>query len=115
VVRLAGVRCLGTLFVAGVAAYASYVHEREFALRGGADRTSASLWPLSVDGVLLLAAVGVLRLAGGSDRRSRNVVRLGFLLGITVSLAVNIAAAPELTWQPVLVAGWPPLALLLSG
>lgn len=30
-----------------------------------------------------------------------------------VSLAANIAAAPALTWKPVLVAGWPPVALLL--
>lgn len=31
-----------------------------------------------------------------------------------MSLAANIAAAPVLGWQPVLVAGWPPLALLLA-
>jgi hypothetical protein len=30
---------------------------------------------------------------------------------VAVSLAANIAAAPVLGWQPVLVAGWPPLAL----
>jgi hypothetical protein len=33
------------LIVAAVAAYASYEHQREFALRGGADPTSAALWP----------------------------------------------------------------------
>jgi hypothetical protein len=31
-----------------------------------------------------------------------------------VSLAANIASASTLTWQPVLVAGWPPVALLLA-
>ncbi|WP_405720604.1 hypothetical protein OG607_08250 [Streptomyces sp. NBC_01537] len=31
-----------------------------------------------------------------------------------VSLAANIAAAPALAWKPVLVAGRPPVALLLS-
>jgi hypothetical protein len=31
-----------------------------------------------------------------------------------VSLAANITAAPRLTWQPVLVAGRPPIALLLA-
>ncbi|WP_055489766.1 hypothetical protein [Streptomyces sp. TP-A0356] len=35
-------------------------------------------------------------------------------MGIAVSLAANIAAAPVLAWRPVLVAGWPPVALLLS-
>jgi hypothetical protein len=39
---------------------------------------------------------------------------VAFLLGVAVSLAANIAAAPTLSWQPVLVAGWPPLALLLA-
>jgi hypothetical protein len=42
------------------------------------------------------------------------VAAVGFLLGSVVSLAANIAAAPTLAWQPVLVAGWPPVALLLA-
>jgi len=100
--------------VAGVAAYASYVHQREFALQGGADHISASLWPLSVDGLLLLATVGLLKPARTGARRARAAVWSTFLLGIVVSLAANIAAAPALEWQPVLVAGWPPVALLLS-
>lgn len=108
------VRCGCALVVAGVAAYASYVHQRAFALQGGADGTSATLWPLSVDGLLLLATVGVLKPARHASRRARWVVWLAFLLGIAVSLAANIAAAPALAWKPVLVAGWPPVALLLS-
>ncbi|WP_405558327.1 hypothetical protein OIE52_19495 [Streptomyces canus] len=36
------------------------MHQREFALQGGADVVSATLWPLSVDGLLLLATVGLL-------------------------------------------------------
>ncbi|WP_246562666.1 DUF2637 domain-containing protein [Streptomyces roseirectus] len=96
-----------------MAAYASYVHQRAFALHGGADETSAVLWPLSVDGLLLLATVGLLKPTPHTGRE-RTVVWTAFLLGIAVSLAANIAAAPTLTWQPVLVAGWPPVSLLLS-
>lgn len=103
-----------TLIVAGVAAYSSYEHQREFALRGGADATSATLWPLSVDGLLVLATVGLLKSGSEAPRRVRIAVWLSFLLGIAVSLAANIAAAPTLAWQPVLVAGWPPVALLLA-
>ncbi|WP_151478544.1 DUF2637 domain-containing protein [Streptomyces albicerus] len=110
----AWLRCGCALVVAGVAAYASYVHQRDFALQGGADEVSASLWPLSVDGLLLLATVGLLKPSGRGGRRARYVVWLAFLLGIVVSLAANIAAAPSLAWKPVLVAGWPPVALLLS-
>jgi hypothetical protein len=97
-----------------VAAYASYIHQREFAFQGGADAVSATLWPLSVDGLLLLAMVGLLNSARGVGRRARMVVWLAFLLGIGVSLAANIAAAPAVEWKPMLVAGWPPVALLLS-
>ena len=41
-------------------------------------------------------------------------MRLAFFLGIAVSLTANVAASPRLAWQPVLVAGWPPVALLLA-
>ncbi|MEV6486149.1 DUF2637 domain-containing protein [Streptomyces sp. NPDC051576] len=108
------VRSFCAFVVAGVAAYASYIHQREFALQGGADRVSASLWPMSVDGLLLLATVGLLKPAGARTRRARGAVWSAFFLGTGVSLAANIAAAPALEWQPVLVAGWPPVALMLS-
>jgi hypothetical protein len=42
------------------------------------------------------------------------VVRSAFVAGVVVSLAANVAAAGAWTWAAVLVAGWPPLALLLS-
>ncbi|MFD9192265.1 DUF2637 domain-containing protein [Streptomyces phaeochromogenes] len=80
---------------AGVAAYASYVHQRQFALQGGLDAASASLWPLSVDGLLRLAAVGLLKPSGVRARRARGAVWSAFLLGIAVSRA-NIAAIPAL-------------------
>ncbi|MFJ3803472.1 DUF2637 domain-containing protein [Streptomyces sp. NPDC090088] len=97
-----------------MAAYASYVHQWSFALQAGADRVSASLWPLSVDGLLLLATLGLLKPEGEADHRARWAVRTAFLLGIAVSLAANVAAAPRPEWRSVLVAGWPPVALLLS-
>ncbi|MGW2885158.1 DUF2637 domain-containing protein [Streptomyces griseoruber] len=89
--------------MAGVAAYASYVHQREFAVKGGADSVSASLWPLSMDGLLLLATVGVLKPSGSHTRRARGAVWFAFL-GIAVSLAPTIAAAPVLAWRPSRVA-----------
>ncbi|MGW7514183.1 DUF2637 domain-containing protein [Streptomyces sp. NPDC054796] len=73
---------------------------------------SAALWPLSVDGLLLLATIGLLKQSGPAPTPRRWVVWTAFLLGVAVSLAANIAAAPSLEWQPVLGAGWPPVALL---
>jgi len=103
-----------TLVVAAVAAYASYQHQHEFALRGGADSTTAVLWPLSVDGLLVLASIGLLSPRGHPGRRSRWALWTSFLLGIVLSLAANVAAAPTLAWQSVLVAGWPPVSVLLA-
>ncbi|MFG3025436.1 DUF2637 domain-containing protein [Streptomyces sp. NPDC048254] len=111
-------RPLCALVVAGVAAYASYIHQRSFAVQGGADRVSASLWPLSVDGLLLLPTLGLLKQESDVGRRAKWAVWAAFLLGIAVSLAANVAAnvaaAPGLEWRSVLVAGRPPVALLLS-
>jgi hypothetical protein len=97
-----------------VAAYASYQHQRGFAREGGSDPVEAVLWPLAVDGLLVLATVGVLTSSERTSRRYRTAVWLSFWAGIAMSLTANISAAPELTLQPILVAGWPPVALLLA-
>jgi hypothetical protein len=107
-------RRLATVAVAGVAAYASYQHQRDFALAGGADLTTARLWPFSVDGLLVLSTAGLLRDARRTSRRARVFLWVAFAAGIVVSLAANIATAPSTNWAPVLVAGWPPIALLLA-
>jgi hypothetical protein len=108
------VRRFCALVVAGVAAYSSYEHQRRFALHGGADPVSAALWPLSVDGLMVLASLGLLSAHRHATGRARWSVRLAFGLGVAVSLAANVAAAPVLAWQPVVVAGWPPFALVLA-
>ncbi|MEU9207322.1 DUF2637 domain-containing protein [Streptomyces sp. NPDC048415] len=77
------------LLVASVAAYASCVHQRACALQGRADATSAVLWPLSVDGLLLLATVGLLKPTRHVSRRARCTVRMAFFLRIAVSPAAN--------------------------
>jgi hypothetical protein len=107
-------RRVATMAVAGVAAYASYQHQRDFALAGGADLTTARLWPFSVDGLLVLSTAGLLRDARRTNRRARTFLWAAFAAGIIVSLAANIATAPSMSWAPILVAGWPPVALLLA-
>jgi Protein of unknown function (DUF2637) len=107
-------RRVSALVVAAVAAYASYEHQRRFAVAGGADEVGARLWPLSVDGLVLLATDGLLRTNHRTGRRRRGALWAAFGFGIAASLAANIAAAPGLDWRSVLVAGWPPVALLLA-
>ncbi|GAA4856025.1 DUF2637 domain-containing protein [Pseudonocardia sp. C8] len=107
-------QCACTLLVAVGAAYVSYRHGREFALRFGADETTATLWPLIVDGLLTMATIELWK-AGHRYRASGQwKAWLSFALGIGLSLCANIASAPELNAFSIAVAACPPLALLLS-
>ncbi|MFC3893192.1 DUF2637 domain-containing protein [Lentzea rhizosphaerae] len=105
------VQCACTALVALGAAYASYRHGREFALRFGADETTAAIWPLIVDGLLTTATVELWKTGRGGGRWK---AWLAFAFGIVLSLCANVAAAPELSVFAVAVAACPPLALLLA-
>lgn len=112
--RALWVQCACTALVALGAAYASYRHGREFALRFGADHTTAAIWPLIVDGLLTMATVELWKTGRGRRASGRWAAWLAFALGICLSLCANIAAAPELSVFAVAVAACPPLALLLA-
>ncbi|MBF6066047.1 DUF2637 domain-containing protein [Nocardia terpenica] len=115
--RALWLQCACVTLVCVGAAYASYRHGREFAFRFGADETTAAIWPLIVDGLMMTATVELWQTnpAGhGRAGRGHRSAWLAFLFGITLSLCANIAAAPVLNVFAVAVAACPPLALLLS-
>jgi hypothetical protein len=93
-----------TALVALGAAYASYRHGREFALRFGAGEATAAIMA-----TVELWKTNHGRLAGGHW-----AAWLAFTFGICLSLCANVAAAPELSAFAVAVAACPPLALLLA-
>lgn len=66
--RALWVQCACTALVALGAAYASYRHGREFALRFGADEATAAIWPLIVDGILTTATVELWKTTGHGHR-----------------------------------------------
>ncbi len=105
-----GVQCFFTALVALGAAFASYRHGLRFALRFGADETTAWIWPLIVDGLLTIATVELWKSGSGS----RWQAWLAFVFGISLSLCANIASAAELSAFGIMVAACPPLALLLA-
>ncbi|CAL9669139.1 hypothetical protein SUDANB95_07358 [Actinosynnema sp. ALI-1.44] len=111
--RALWVQCACTALVALGAAYASYRHGREFALRFGADEATAAIWPLIVDGILTTATVELWKTTG-RHAGGRWAAWLSFVFGICLSLCANVAAAPELSVFAVAVAACPPLALLLA-
>ncbi|GAA4613131.1 DUF2637 domain-containing protein [Saccharopolyspora hordei] len=107
-------QCACTLLVAVGAAYVSYRHGRAFALRFGADATTATLWPLIVDGLLTMATIELWKAGHRHGATGRWKAWLSFTLGIGLSLCANIASAPEHNAFSIAVAACPPLALLLS-
>ncbi|MCI2423841.1 DUF2637 domain-containing protein [Saccharopolyspora sp. K220] len=107
-------QCACTLLVALGAAYVSYRHGRDFARRFGADGTTATLWPLIVDGLLTLATIELWKASHHHGTRGQWKAWLSFTLGIGLSLCANIASAPEPSVFAIAVATCPPLALLLS-
>lgn len=111
--RALWVQCACTALVALGAAYASYRHGREFALRFGADEATAAIWPLIVDGILTTATVELWKTTG-HRAGGRWAAWVSFAFGICLSLCANVAAAPELSVFAVAVAACPPLALLLA-
>lgn len=73
-----------TLLVAVGAAYVSYRHGRDFALRFGADEITAAIWPLIVDGLLTTATVELWK-AGHNRAAGQWKAWLAFPLGILLS------------------------------
>ncbi|WP_410582687.1 DUF2637 domain-containing protein [Amycolatopsis sp. lyj-108] len=106
------IQCGCTALVALGAAYASYIHGRQFALRFGSDTMTASIWPLIVDGLLTTATVELWK--PSRDGSSRWPAWSAFIFGISLSLCANIASAPVTSAFGVAVAACPPLALLLA-
>jgi len=99
------------LAVALVAAVASYEHMRALAELAG-EGWRSWLLPISVDGLAVAASMTMLvrRRAG---ERAGALPWVALLLGLGASLAANVAAAAP-TVAGRLVAGWPPVGLLLS-
>ena len=106
---LAGVTVAG---LAGIAGAISYSHMRVLAEANGQAGWHAHAFPLSVDGVEIVASLVLL-----ADRRTGH--RSGWLpwtalaIGTAASLAANVATAGPTPISRI-IAGWPAFALLLA-
>ncbi|WP_344133044.1 DUF2637 domain-containing protein [Luedemannella flava] len=61
---LAALRIFATAVIAGIAAYVSYFHMAAVVLRYGEQQPNPYLLPISVDGLILVASVSLVELAG---------------------------------------------------
>jgi hypothetical protein len=110
--RAARTASFGVFLVAITAAVISFSHVRTVAVRAGEAELTSWLLPFSIDGAVV-AAVSVLLADSRAGRRPRGLTWLLLALGITASVAANIASA-EPTATARAVAAWPPLALALG-
>jgi hypothetical protein len=101
--------CVG--LVAVIAAWSSYWHMVHVALRYGERPEVAYVLPLSVDGVLTVAAI-VMNEDRRAHRPPRATAKIAFITGLTASVAANVTAAHPTTGGR-LIAAWPALALFL--
>ncbi|GEM_PF-1733327 len=90
---LAAVRVTATVTIASIAAWVSYWHMKDVAVRFGETEISAYLLPISVDGLIVVASVSLVELAGRirwlEDQRSK------------AAMAAANAPAPALAVAPV--------------
>jgi pyruvate/2-oxoglutarate dehydrogenase complex dihydrolipoamide acyltransferase (E2) component len=108
--RVRGSAVVTVLTVAAVAAVMSYGHLRAVADEQG--ESAAALFPLSVDGLIVAASL-VLLVRRRSGEPGGVLAWSGLLVGITATVAGNVASA-EPTLAARLVAAWPPVAFALS-
>lgn len=103
---------LGVAMVAVTAAVISFSHVRTVAVRSGESQLTSWLLPVSIDGAVV-AAVSVLLADSRAGRRPAALTWLLLGLGLSASMAANVASAePAATARAV--AAWPPIALALG-
>lgn len=115
--RLAVVTAItGTVFIAAGAFWLSFTALADLARRSGIDRGQAWAWPLIVDGIIVVATVAVVALAG--QRRPTwypwTLLAAGAIVSVTAN-AIHAVIAADSDVPSVLaasVAAVPPLVLL---
>jgi len=98
--------------VALIAGYSSYLHIAHVALHYGERPEAAYALPFAIDGLLIVATTAML----DDTRHARHVrwsARMAFTIGVTASLAANVASA-QATPGARIVAAIPAIALLLA-
>lgn len=95
--------------VFGVAAWQSYWHTVEVAMAHG-ESTSAYIMPLSVDGLMIVAARYITH---ARTRVGRAAAIVGFVAGVVATFTANLAAADPTLFARC-VAAWPAVAMTMT-
>ncbi|MET9251490.1 DUF2637 domain-containing protein [Nonomuraea sp. NPDC003709] len=96
--------------LAGIAAFVSYRHMHELAIRHGEEAWSAALVPLSVDGMIVASSMSILY-ASRHGKRGSPLAWTLLIVGSLASLGANVTVADPSTIARI-VAAWPSFALI---
>ncbi|GAA2735981.1 DUF2637 domain-containing protein [Actinocorallia aurantiaca] len=114
--RLIRTLTAGTVIALGAAAaVVSYSHALDVATENGQHGWTATLTPLTIDGLVLVAGLVLLDAARrGQKAKTMPLAYVTLGLGIAATLAVNVLYGIEHGPIGAVVAGWPAVALVLS-
>jgi hypothetical protein len=105
---------LAVLVVAAIAAVVSYLHVASLAIRYCQPPVAAYLLPLSIDGLVAVASLVMLR-AARMNVTAPWLARTGLVLAVLATLACNVAYGLPHDWPGALLSGgqrwrslWPP-------
>lgn len=101
------------LLVAAIAAVVSFVHIEHLAVTHGQTRLAALLLPVSVDGTVAAASLSMLW-AARAGLGTPWLARVMLALGVTATLAANVAYGAAFGLTGELLSGWPAVAFVGS-
>jgi hypothetical protein len=100
------------MLVAAFAAVVSYTHIRDLAMVNGYDWFTASILPLSVDG--LIVGTSFMLVSASRALLRASVARFGLWLGIVATIAANVAYGLPHGVVGSTVSAWPAVAFIVA-
>lgn len=101
------------ILVAAIAAAVSFLHIRDVAIRYGQPPLAAYLLPVSVDGLVTVCSVALLR-AARLGLSAPGLARGGLALGVLATLAANAVAGLAHGWPGAVVSAWAPVSFVVA-
>ena len=104
---------LAVLLVAAIAAVISYQHVVALAIRYGQPVLAAYLLPVSIDGLVAVSSLVMLR-AARTGVSAPWLARTGLVLAVIATLACNVGYGVAHGWPGALLSGWPAVAFVVA-
>ncbi len=101
------------LLVAAIAAVISYQHVVALAVRYGQPALAAYLLPVSIDGLVAVSSLVMLR-AARTGVSAPWLARTGLVLAVIATLACNVGYGVAHGWPGALLSGWPAVAFVVA-